>query len=72
MRYSTNLEVLKLLLDQRVDINAKNNRNQTPLQTAIEAPNLKAIDLLLKYGATITKADIQTLITVLRTNGVFN
>ena len=51
------VEVLKLLLDCGVDVNAVSNRGETPLYAAAREGHVAAIKLLLGRGADIHKAD---------------
>jgi len=54
---SKNLEIVRHLLDENVDINARTNNGLTPLIIACYHGCLDLIELLLTYGA---KANIRT------------
>ena len=57
---SKNVEIAKILLDNGADLNAKISiYNATPLMHAISVYNLKMVKLLLKYGAKVTKKEIE-------------
>ncbi|GKZ37327.1 hypothetical protein AbraIFM66950_008817 [Aspergillus brasiliensis] len=49
--------VMKVLLDAGANINQANKRWETPLFTAAANGNLRAVELLLDWGATIYRAD---------------
>ena len=50
--YQNNLVVIKLLLDNGFDLNAKDTKHgYTPLHTAVVANNAAAARLLIQYGA---------------------
>ena len=46
-----NTDIIIALLEAGADINARNNRGETPLQLAIETKQDKIADLLRQYGA---------------------
>ncbi|KAF0328345.1 ankyrin repeat domain-containing protein 52 [Colletotrichum asianum] len=48
------LQVVSLLLDHGVDIEAKDRSGETPIFLAIRQANVEAVDLLLKHGARIS------------------
>ena len=43
-------ECLKLLIDAGGDVNARTEKNKTPLYFAVEEDDLRLAELLLKYG----------------------
>lgn len=52
-----NIEGVKNLLDQGVDINAKDDFGQTPLHLAVNHENVKIIELLINQGADVNGVD---------------
>lgn len=52
-----NTENVKLLLDQKIDVDVKDNYGVTPLMIAAENGNNEIIKILLKYGADVNKVD---------------
>ncbi|MBR1436975.1 MAG: ankyrin repeat domain-containing protein [Synergistaceae bacterium] len=56
IRYDSDFEIVKFLLDAGSDINAKDNEGKTPLMWAFFIPKkvyIPAVILLLEYGADI-------------------
>ncbi len=53
MGLKDNLEIIKKLIDLKVDLNAKDNNNNTPLYYAVYLNNFLAVKLLIKNGADI-------------------
>ena len=49
--YWASCEIVKLLVDNGADTNAKDNDGNTPLTWALENGNLQTIDLLKTVGA---------------------
>jgi ankyrin repeat protein len=51
---SANASILSFLLESKVNLNAKDERNWTPLHVACNASNLSAISLLLQASADVS------------------
>src|SRR5690606_8862865 len=55
----TNLEVAPVLLNHHLDINLKNNNNESALTKAVAAGTSEVVELLLKHGADVHVLDKQ-------------
>uniref|UniRef100_A0A336KTE3 CSON015122 protein n=1 Tax=Culicoides sonorensis TaxID=179676 RepID=A0A336KTE3_CULSO len=54
-----NLNALKVILHQKIDINSKNDENETPLQLACFKGKLSAVQFLLQNHADLDAQDIR-------------
>ena len=54
---NTSIETARYLLDQKANVNAKNNDGITPLMCAVLANNIELVKLLVEYGAEINIAN---------------
>lgn len=57
-----NNEILKILLDYKIDVNKQDEDGRYPIQLAVEEENFAAIELLLKHGAIINKQIFKNVI----------
>jgi len=57
---SGNIDEIKRLLSQGTDINAQNERGQTPLQLALNSDQMEVAELLVANGANVDAIDGQT------------
>ena len=48
------IDVMRVLIENGIDINAHNNRNNTPIMEAIKERNITTIRLLIEAGADLT------------------
>ncbi|BCS83498.1 putative ORFan [Cotonvirus japonicus] len=55
----SNLEIIKVLLNNGADVNKYNHRGETPILKAIACRNLAIIELLLTYNADVNVVDSQ-------------
>ena len=46
-----NVDILKLLLSKCSDVNARNNKGETPLYSAVEKGNVESVNSLLEHNA---------------------
>ncbi|MFY9109231.1 ankyrin repeat domain-containing protein, partial [Aliarcobacter butzleri] len=51
--YNGNVETVKLLIDNKAQVNKKNNKGQTPLGGVCFKGNLEIVKLLVENGANI-------------------
>jgi len=58
--HSNQVEVLKSILDSGVPVDLPDNESKTPLHYSAEAGKLKAIKVLLKFGANVYAREVST------------